>query len=259
MSVLVGTLGVDSWWVIIAVKMSNRLRDKRIKTIKEILDQPMTAGNIRHLLVDTRILLENAGKQKQYPTLNFYCDWILHPVMNRKTANKLLEDVDEVLFKLKSHSDRRPDDFENTLGYQIGFYGFEEELEAFLGSIGVEMAEPGHVVNWHKLEQLYCQNLISEVLLSYGGKKTLNLIHTGKAEIYRVGELPQPNIAKTTDTLPYGIKWTFEGDGDEMYVFAIECSNPTAECTWKNDSSQLIVRRKLHLRSAPQTPSRRSD
>jgi len=178
--------------------MSTSLRAKAIKRINSILSQPMTSASIKLLLVDTRILLESSGKSKQYRTLKFYCDWVLHSQMSGKTASQLLADVDEVLDRWRSRKILMPQNFHDTLGYQIGFYGFEEELERFLRTCEVEMARAGTVVNWRVFEALYCDNLVSDCLLKYAGKKPLKLIHTAKVESFKVQEWPEPNRVKPT-------------------------------------------------------------
>lgn len=140
--------------------MNGKHKPDAVERIKGILAVPMTAGNIRNLLVDTRILLERKGKAKQYKTLKFYCDWVLHSVLDGKFASQLLADVDSVLDKWWN-SQIPPQNFKDTIGYHIGFYGFEEELEAFLKSLGINIARPGFMVNWRTFEQLYCENLVS--------------------------------------------------------------------------------------------------
>jgi hypothetical protein len=216
---------------------------KAIDRIKGILSQGMTPANIRLLLVDTRILLESSGKAKQYKTLKFYCDWVLHSQMSGKIASQLLAEVDEVMYKWRHQSIPMSKTFEDALAYQIGFYGFEEELERFLRTCGIDTARPGMVVNWRLFEALYCESLVKDCLLKYAGKKPLKLIHTGKAELFNVHEWPKPNNVKPGDCFPYGIKWTFEGDGDEVFVFTVDFPSPTVAPTLKSDKSQLIVRR----------------
>jgi hypothetical protein len=178
--------------------------------------------------------------------------------MNGKTASQLLADVDAVLDKWINHHIPMPSNFHDTLGYQIGFYGFEEELETFLKTIGIDMVAPGMFVNWRLFESFYCDNLITDCVLKYRGKSPLRLIHTGRVERFKTDEWPE-HKAESADSLPFGIRSTFEGDGDQLYVFTIDVPKPEIAPTLKSTSSQLIVHRTHPLHPSPKAPTRPPD
>jgi hypothetical protein len=211
--------------------MASTHRKEIIRRIQSLLAEPMSARGVRDMLIDTRILLESTGKKKDFIILKFYCDWVLHSEMTGATAKQILEDVDDVLYKWRSQQAPMPQDFEDTIGYKIGFYGFEEELQAFLKSLGVELARPGHSVNWSVFESLY-GTLVTHCHLRYTSKKTLKLIHTAHVEI---GHEPDSQVS---------VKWTFEGDGMEIFRITKDTLRPEDGATAKSDSSQLIVRRR---------------
>jgi hypothetical protein len=114
-------------------------KSKLLKAIRDALAQPPTAMTVKACLADIRKLLELTGKSKKYATLKFYCDWVLHTKMDKKFANDLLREVDLVWDKWFVRKICMPVDFETTIGYKIGFYGFEREMYESLAEYGISL------------------------------------------------------------------------------------------------------------------------
>src|SRR5260221_14404807 len=59
------------------------------------LDQGITSEvQVVYLLVGVRKLMERDGLKKQYPDLNFHCDWALHSKLEGTTAKAVLRKFD---------------------------------------------------------------------------------------------------------------------------------------------------------------------
>jgi hypothetical protein len=70
-------------------------RELYVKEISEILLQPIISKNdVGQLLNKIRCLIELENKQAKYKTLFFYCNWIVHPVIDK---NKELYSILEML------------------------------------------------------------------------------------------------------------------------------------------------------------------
>ena len=220
-------------------RMNGNLKKKLVANIKRVLDQPITDSGVKLFLIDTRRLLEVVGKTGNYKTLKFYCDWVLHPRMSGKTASRLLEDFDDVWDRWVTQRIKMPQNFESTLGYQLGFYGFEQELQEFLASQNIRMVAPPLRVNWHLLETTYC-NLVNDCWLEYSGKKILKHINGARVEVVRVRDMTGHQNDGPPDYCPSGIAWIFMYNFKDVLALNLSFMSEKAGSEAKQDGSSLI-------------------
>src|SRR5258707_15600852 len=69
-------------------------------------DQPQRKGDVVHVLVQIRKMLEHDGKPENYWAVKFFCDWIAHPQLAGTGARKVLKILDE---RLPTFDFRKPD------------------------------------------------------------------------------------------------------------------------------------------------------
>ena len=69
--------------------------------IRNLLAQPrLSKSDLISLLSHSRILIEEAGLQSDYAYLNLYCNWALHPKIDRMTlGHRILERITEILLQ----------------------------------------------------------------------------------------------------------------------------------------------------------------
>lgn len=223
---------------IIAVEMTTST--KLVKAIQTALAQPLTTISMKSFLADTRRLLEVAKAEKQYPTLKFHCDWILHTKMDRTFASTLLREFDEVWDKWITSKIPIPTDFTHGLPYKIGLFGFEHEFREFLGKYEITMPDPIYRAGWQGFEQVYCE-LIEDTELNYGNKKApLKHIDGAIVRRFKLSEANiYPEIKKEYEEggfLPYGIEWLFTLGGQG--IFAMPMTFPSHERV-KRDKEKL--------------------
>lgn len=48
---------------------------------------------VLYIFAESRKLIESLNTDKNYETLDFYCDWVLHPSMSRASTKKILEEL----------------------------------------------------------------------------------------------------------------------------------------------------------------------
>jgi len=201
--------------------MKTGSKAKLIKNITDGLSRPLTELTVKSLLADTRKLLELLGAAQTYRTLKFYCDWVLHTKMNKKFAADLLRRFDEVWDKRIGSKIPMPADFEKTLGYQIGFYGFEQELSTFLGKHGIVLPWHGFRDKWLPFEIAYC-SIVEDSWLKYSDKtRPLKHINGARVRTYRMTEGPERQDYAPSDYLPLGIEWAFMLDDEPVFVLTI--------------------------------------
>jgi|SoiMethySBSTD1v2_1073268.scaffolds.fasta_scaffold924546_3 hypothetical protein len=69
------------------------MHNERVKEIVDILaSSPLRKNDVRSLLTLARILtdLVPAVQVRQYPHLEFFCDWTVHAVLDRSKAGALV-------------------------------------------------------------------------------------------------------------------------------------------------------------------------
>jgi hypothetical protein len=203
------------------MKMRSQSKARFIKTINDALALPLTELSVKSMLADTRKLLELTGSTLKYQTLKFYCDWVLHTKMDRKFASQLLETFDIVWDDWIVRKIPIPADFHSTLGYKIGFYGFEKELSEFLGPHGITLPWHGYRDKWMAFEKSYC-DIVQDTWLEYSGKKHLKQINGASIRTYEVADHPAEGKTYVPgECLPRGIEWSFLKDGNPVFAFTI--------------------------------------
>lgn len=216
--------------------MKTRSKEKLIKNITDGLSRPATELTVKSILADTRKLLEVVGATQTYRTLKFYCDWVLHTKMDKKFAADLLRRFDEVWDRWVVSKIPIPADFEKTLGYQIGFYGFEQELSEFLGKCGIVLPWHGFRDQWLPFENAYC-GIVEDSWLEYSDKtRPLKHINGARVRTYKMTEGPEKQDYAPGDYLPLGIEWAFMLDGEP--VFALTITFPSASLVERERQSR---------------------
>jgi hypothetical protein len=78
--------------VIIADEMKG---DLKTKLKYELNNSINSERDVVYLLVLLRKLLELRGQKKAFPTLTFYCDWTVHPVLKGNGAQEIVKKFDD--------------------------------------------------------------------------------------------------------------------------------------------------------------------
>ncbi len=70
------------------------------KLTRKFQKAPSSEEDVAYVLIEIRKLLELAAKQDQFTTLTFFCDWVVHPVLNRRGAHDQISRLDDRLGNL---------------------------------------------------------------------------------------------------------------------------------------------------------------
>jgi hypothetical protein len=152
------------------------MEDEIVRKLRKALsDDFQKDSDVLYVMVQVRKLLEldRMDKAPEYETLNFYCDWVTHPVMDRSAAKRMLllfEGQNEVdLEKFKSRTEREARLSYETSQHQLNFLSFNtlnEQLNNYLKQKDVGVIDGNR---WPSFEKILLGILIDTPLRSNQG------------------------------------------------------------------------------------------
>ena len=119
-------------------------RDIIVEKLNRELTETITSERqVVYILVETRKLLELMGMREDYPQLCFFCDWAMHPTLDRVPAQRVIKLFDRPVVAQRTSPptladiQADPDAMQKYFGEVcsafdlIGFGGFKAQIEAF--------------------------------------------------------------------------------------------------------------------------------
>ena len=70
---------------------------ERLAAQVEVMKTTIDQSTVSRLMLLSRQVIEETKKKDRYPVLNLFCDWILHPKLDRKDAQNVLAAVEKAL------------------------------------------------------------------------------------------------------------------------------------------------------------------
>jgi len=135
--------------------MENEILTKLKKVLEESIDEE---SQVVYVMVQIRKLLERVGTNLNYSLLRFYCNWVLHPKINklsvvRDTLNKIAEEHE------------KGDYGESGLDF-INFNSLKKQMEAFFEEKNLPMDLLEEKEKWRKFKKLLV-NIIKDCPLEF--------------------------------------------------------------------------------------------
>jgi hypothetical protein len=141
--------------------MKNDIKAK----LNDALAKPiMTEEQVVYIMVELRKLMEISGDGSSFPSLQFHCDWVAHPVMDRAPARRIVALFDkhqEIIEKTaqapggKLAADMT---YFTELGPILTLSNFRNELDAYLRSQQLDPTIPGTSKdNWANFLSYYAR------------------------------------------------------------------------------------------------------
>lgn len=113
-------------------------RDTIIRKLDDLTARGISSeAEALYLLAETRKLLELVSEKQNYEMLTFFCDWALHPFMDRKNAQKYLQLFDGFHKALNKFLVPDLEQIFETLDTFLTLEGFKNELGQFFVSQGI--------------------------------------------------------------------------------------------------------------------------
>lgn len=131
------------------------MRDAILKKLTaKLCGAPASEPDVAYTLIEIRKLLERDGKQDQFATLNFFCDWVVHPVLSRRGAQDQISRLDARLnnMDLTDLHDIGPD---LEIYRFISFDGLFDELGRFCREMNLPNGWIGHPLAWREFVRFY--------------------------------------------------------------------------------------------------------
>jgi hypothetical protein len=152
------------------------LKDEIIRKLQDALSETFEKdSDVLYVMVQVRKLLELDGLDKalEYESLNFYCDWVTHPVMDRSTAKKMLSlfqgqnEIDFEKFKARTPEMAKLtfEASQRELNF-LSFQSLREQLNTYLNQKGLDRIGED---KWTDFENILLAILIDTPLRSNQG------------------------------------------------------------------------------------------
>lgn len=122
-----------------------------VEKLNRELAEPITSERqVVYILVETRKLLELMGMLETYPQLTFFCNWAMHPTLDREPARRIIRLFDSTvvatrtslptLADIKANANAMQEHLGQICGpFEIAGFGvFKEELEKFFDRQGID-------------------------------------------------------------------------------------------------------------------------
>jgi len=143
--------------------MKNDIVEKLNRVINGL---PLTdEANVVYLLTEVRKTFEHDNSLGQtFPTLEFYCNWALHVLLDRKSAQAFLNSVLPILTLNGSHTESEHKAFHSLLTLQA----FRDELRQFFAHNGISEVLCENSDHWAKFLEAYSRVVQDSVLVLKG-------------------------------------------------------------------------------------------
>ncbi|MGA3324223.1 MAG: hypothetical protein ABSF45_07100 [Terriglobia bacterium] len=131
------------------------MRDALLKKLTGKFEKaPSSEEDVAYALIEIRKLLERDAKQDQFATLMFFCDWVVHSVLNRRGARDQISRLDYRLgnLDLTNLDDIGPDE---EIYRFISFEGLFEELGRFSKEVNLHNHWTSNPVSWRECVKFY--------------------------------------------------------------------------------------------------------
>ena len=145
-----------------------------IRKLEKVLAVPITSEpQVVYFLVEIRKLLEHKHRERKtaglrkdetYATLEFCCDWAVHPVMDWENGKRIVRrfnQYQELLEQIRTAKDGEPVNtnlsFLTEFGSTIRLSKFREQLGAFLSSNGLDTSVANDNAKWADFLALYAE------------------------------------------------------------------------------------------------------
>jgi len=177
-------------------------------------EEPQNKGDVVHVLIQIRKLLEHQGKPELYWALNFFCDWIVHTQLTRGGAPKILKLLDE---RLPTFDARNPQGIDPD-GMVMSILSFEllrRDLRGFLQVNDVPTRWVDDDFTWQAVVRFYAQQVLDIPLVIEDGKFLLK--HIRRMEI--VGFEPAKDFVEANPGQTFfGFQWSVTLNSGQKFL-----------------------------------------
>ncbi|HXM97186.1 MAG TPA: hypothetical protein VN982_01790 [Candidatus Dormibacteraeota bacterium] len=191
--------------------------------------EPQKKGDVVHVLVQIRNVLEQDGKPAKYAVLKFFCDWVAHPKLTGAGARTVLRMFDEQLPTFFGKPENV--DPQGVVSKILSLDLLRHELLAFFrakeNDLPTRWAEDEFT--WKTVVQFYGQQVLDKPLVIDNDKHALKYIR--RVEIAKC----EPN-KHMVDANPgekwYGFKWVITLNDGKTFSWPYTSNVPAKPANW---------------------------
>jgi hypothetical protein len=196
-------------------------RDIISKLTRELDTGIETEVQVVYLLVGVRKLIERDRVKDQYPDLKFYCDWALHPHMDRAAAEAILKNFDAAhpLLRGNIRLHELPDDLRSEIDQISKMGSFKRDLSRFLAAYELPPMTQKLPDGWSRFLYLY-SGVIEDIPLVVSSPAATKHISHVTVHLERAQEAITENVGEME--MLYKVTWTIhDKNGETGDVFVI--------------------------------------
>jgi hypothetical protein len=174
------------------------------KLNRHMASPPQKESDVVYALVEVRKLLEQTGEKETFSRLTFFCDWVVHPLLDKKNAQNVLLELDG---RLGGYDASRPweIDPDGQVHDLLSFRRFWQELNAYCKHVGITDGWTRDYLSWRQVARLY-SGIVRDCPLIM--RKGYRFRHIAKVEITNCEPSKVVMGANPGDDY-VGWKWTF--------------------------------------------------
>jgi hypothetical protein len=190
-------------------------------------EEPQSKRDVVHALIQIWKILEHDKRPSNYWTLNFFCDWVVHPKLTKAGARHLLKMLDDRLPSFYGKPENWDPDgmVHNILSFQL----LRRHLGEFLRANNLPTRWVEDDFTWNTVVQFYGQQVCDTPLFIDNDKHALSFVR--KVEI--VACEPSKSIAAANPTQKFfGFKWQVTLNGGQTFLWPYTSNLPEKPRNW---------------------------
>lgn len=179
-------------------------------------------GEVLQFMVEIRKIDELHDHPEKYPILAFFCDWLVHPILDRRQAQAVLKGLDDFIERVRQSQRAEQGDID-VIAPLLSFKLLQHELAVFLSEHGLPTS-PVDGEEWFQFLSLYVDQIERVELKSQNPAKT-GLRHIDAINIKK-SCLTLGAPAGADERFEFRIVWTFNQSGRQTFEISTEIWSP---------------------------------
>jgi hypothetical protein len=188
--------------------VNNAIVDKVRHELERGID---TEVQVVYVLVEIRKLIEHSERRARYKPLKFYCDWALHPTLDRKSAREFLREIDDAIERRETNEQAA-----KRMGAKFSLEAFRVELIHFLIDHRLPVDPIRTAAPWITFLRRYLETISDCPIQSHQpGFKHVDAV------VLKASHEP-PTESPNGVIFVYTLRWTFYKNNEEVFTWANE-------------------------------------
>ena len=155
---------------VITYSRSEQILKRRIENIRAA--ENATQDDCKLLITEAYELIEERREKKKHPLLSWYRNWLLHPRLDRKESNYIIQELDKQ-FDIPEYMENTSDKVAELLSTKK----LRAELKSVFCSINEEVVFLEKFSSWKEFIGTICSILLNKPIFSQKSTKYINCFY----------------------------------------------------------------------------------